>query len=123
VGRGEIEVRLEDENRSFAWGNEGSKVHTGNFTYYLRFKASRRLNGSRVQRALDVGFAGRVETPSENKQVTWADKLFTDVEWETFPMMSVSGKTYSNGEETVSPTLQVKVLQPRPTEPTPEPPR
>jgi hypothetical protein len=110
VKRGQILIQLESEDQDFAWGNEGVQVKTSNFKYYLRFKASRRLTRSQVKRALDIGFAGRLETSAENKQVTWADKLFTDSEWKGFSTMTVSGKAYSDGKDTVSPALKVRVV-------------
>jgi hypothetical protein len=110
VAKGEVSIQLEDEDRNFAWGNESVEEHAGNVTYYLRFKASRRSKGNGVERALDIGFSGRVETPSRNEQVTWADKLFTNTWWKAFPAVSILGRTYPDGEETISPTLHVKTL-------------
>lgn len=103
----EDSIRLETETPVFAWGYEGRQVRVGNYTFYLRFKASRRLRHNRSERALDIGFAGRLEKPTENRQVAWGNKLFTAANWRAFARMSVTGTTYSHATETVSPLLLV----------------
>lgn len=110
VAKGEVHLSLEEEDASFAWGYDAVEVHGGNLAYQLRFKASRASKEKGVERALDIGFSGRTGTLS-GKQLTWAQKTSTDKRWETSPTMSVSGKAYSEGDETITPTLHVTVLK------------
>ena len=110
AAKGKVQIQLEAEDQSFAWGYKGAQARTDRLSYYLRFKASHGSKTGLTKMGLDIGFAGRVETPFENKQVTWVDKLFTAKEWNAFPPMSVLGKKYLDGEETVTPRLDVRVL-------------
>jgi hypothetical protein len=106
---GKLHVKLEKEDNSFAWGNEGIEVKRDGFTFYLRFKASRRNKKGVVERALAVGFGGRDE--NKDAQVTWAEKVFIATKWEDMPIMDVSGNPYRDGTYTVSPQMRVRALK------------
>ena len=82
--------------------------HAGSLTYQLRFNLSRLSKGNKVERKLGIGFSGRVGTLS-GKQLTWSEKEFSGKGWSDFKMKSASGTAYSEGPETITPTL--KVLQ------------
>lgn len=113
-GEGRIRMKLDPETPSFAWDEEGATLRVGDYVYYLRFKASRRLKQDSINRGIDIGFGGRLETATENRQVTWADKLFllSNRGWTSFPVMSVSGTSYQAGGYSVTPTLRVTVSSP-----------
>jgi hypothetical protein len=41
------------------------------------------------------------------KQLTWGEKSFSHERWSAFKMASVSGTSYSENDESVTPTLTV----------------
>jgi hypothetical protein len=48
-----------------------------------------------------------------DKRVTWAAKSFKAPEWRALPKMSVSGDPYTEGDERVTPTLLVNLVNER----------
>jgi hypothetical protein len=108
AARGEAYVSLEAEDPSFSWGYTPMEEHAGSLVYQLRFDLSRVSKGNKVERKLAIGFSGRVGALT-GKQLTWSEKEFSGKDWGAFRMKSTSGIAYSEGEETITPTL--KVLQ------------
>jgi hypothetical protein len=104
-----VRIKLEIDRPSFAWGYEGRQIRIGNMTYYFRFKAVHDSK-DKFSRILYVGFAGRLGSPENDRQVTWASKQKANTSWNVFPMLPVLGNAYSIGEEIVTPKLEVKVL-------------
>lgn len=110
VANGETQLSLYYEGPSFYWGYDSLEQRAGSLIYQPWFKVSRASKGNRFERALAVGFVGREGTMS-GTQVTSGEKIFIRKKWEAFPTVSVSGKSYSEGDETITPTLRVTVLK------------
>jgi hypothetical protein len=108
--KGNVRLSLEPEDPSFLYDYKAVEDHAGSLQYQLRFEAWHGLKGQAYGRALRIGLSGRIETPF--KQLTRAEKLFTGKTWQTLTGMAISGNTYSEGEETITPTLRVTVLKP-----------
>jgi len=107
--KGEVRLLLEIDDPSSMWGYEAVEEHVGKLEYQLRFWGWHALRGQAYGKALRIGFAGRVLTPF--KQLTWAEKSLTRKKWVAFPVMSVSGNTYSEDGEQITPTLRVTLLK------------
>jgi hypothetical protein len=108
AAKGEVDLSLELEDPSFLYDYKATEAHAGDMAYQFRFEAWHALKGQAYARALQIGFSGRIGTLS-GRQVAWAEKSFKAKEWKALPSMSVSGDSYSEGGETITPTLQVSV--------------
>jgi hypothetical protein len=90
-----------------AWGYSTAVHSVGITTYYFRLLAVHDLKG----RHISIGYSGRQASPSSNsKQVTWAEKAFDNTSWKKFPIMSVAGQSYSDGDKVITPKLVVRVI-------------
>ena len=107
--KGKVSTQLEAESPSSSWNYEGVTSPTGDMTYYLRFKVSHNSKKTE-ERDLWIGFGGRQGISPNDRQVTWAEKSCSRSSWVAIPSVSVSGNAYSDGGETVTPTLKVKIL-------------
>jgi hypothetical protein len=110
VAKGAVRLTLYYEDPDLYWGYDSFEQQAGELLYQSWFKASRVSKGGGFERTLGCGFVGRVGTMS-GKELTSAQKVFTGREWAGFPPMSVSGRTYSEGEDRITPTLRVRVLR------------
>ncbi|MGP8260011.1 MAG: hypothetical protein ACLQM6_08685 [Acidobacteriaceae bacterium] len=109
VAKDQVNIQFEAETPSFAWGYEGREVRIGDITYFFRFKAVHDSK-DKNSRFMFVGFAGRLGTPDNDKQVTWGEKQVSRISWQTLPIVSVLGNTYTDGGDTVTPRIDVKIL-------------
>jgi hypothetical protein len=103
--KGEISISLEPEDRSYAWGCDTVTYKIGTIYYYFYLLASH--NSQKNSRVLAVTLAGRL---NDAKQITWAQKYLSKPTWKTFPILSVSGNSYSDNGDTVTPKLDVQVF-------------
>jgi hypothetical protein len=106
AGHADVYINLTAEDPTYSWGYETMQEHAGSLEYQLRFNVSRKHEENQFERNLVIGFSGRVETLL-GKQLTWAEKKFSGKNWETFKMASVEGTSYSQDDETITPTLRV----------------
>ena len=109
MGKGKVDIRLEAENKSFAWGFERGDLRIGVLTLDVFIKASRQMQSGRFTRYLDVH--PRVWHEVEKKQLTWGDKSLTAASWKAFPRISVSAAPYREGLDVVTPKVEVTVEQ------------
>ena len=110
AARGEAVVSLAEEDPTFHVGYTPIEVHAGNLAYQLRFDVSQVTGRNKIERKLQIGFSGRVGTLT-GKQLTWSEKGFSGKNWSDFKMKSISGTPYSEGGETVTPTLTILEVQ------------
>lgn len=110
AGQADAYINLTAEGRGFSWGYGTMDEHSGNVEYQLRFTVSRTLKDKQFERSLVVGFSGRIGTLS-GKQVTWSERAFRGKNWDSFKMSSVSGTSYPEDGETITPTLQVRQIE------------
>jgi hypothetical protein len=110
AARGEVHLSLEPEDTSFLYDYKATEEHAGGMAYQFRFEAWHALKGQAYGRALRIGFSGRIGTLS-GRQLAWAEKSFQAKEWKALSSMSVSGDSYSEGDERITPSLQVSVLK------------
>jgi len=89
-----------------AWGYSTDTYLFGTMTYYLRFFASHDSSG----RHFSIGYSGRQGSPPNGKQITYAQKNFTNASWKAFPVMSAKGQSYSDGDKVITPRLVVNVI-------------
>jgi predicted CxxxxCH...CXXCH cytochrome family protein len=106
AAHGQAYVSLEEEDPTFAWGYTPVEENVGSVAYQLRFHLSRNSNGKTNKKTLVIGFSARVGTLT-GKQVSWSEKKFSGKDWPAFAMTSTSGASYSDEQETITPTLQV----------------
>jgi len=104
--RSEVQVTLEEEEPNFLTNYVPIELHVGSLAYQLRFNLRRVLKTNQTERSLTIGFSGRMGTLT-GKQLTWGEKSFSKEKWSAFKMASVSGTSYSENEESVTPTLTV----------------
>ncbi|MGC0774136.1 MAG: hypothetical protein WB543_14480, partial [Candidatus Acidiferrum sp.] len=104
--RSEVQVTLEEEEPNFLTNYVPIEVHVGGLTYQLRFNLRRVSKKNQIERSLTIGFSGRMGTLT-GKQLTWGEKSFSHERWSAFKMASVSGTSYSENDESVTPTLTV----------------
>lgn len=104
--RNEVQVTLEEEEPNFLTNYVPIELHVGSLAYQLRFNLRRVAKTNQIQRSLTIGFSGRMGTLT-GKQLTWGEKSFSKEKWSAFKMASVSGASYSENEESVTPTLTV----------------
>jgi hypothetical protein len=110
AGQADAYINLTAEDSTFSWGYGTMDEHSGNVEYQLRFKVSRTLKDKQFERSFVVGFSGRIGTLT-GKQVTWPEKGFRGKNWDSFKMSSVSGPSYPEDGETITPTLQVRQIE------------
>jgi hypothetical protein len=110
AARGEAVVSLAEEDPTFYSGYTPIEVHAGSLAFQLRFDISQVTTRNKVERKLQIGFSGRVGTLT-GKQLTWNEKGFSGKNWGDFKMKSISGTPYSEGGETVTPTLRILEVQ------------
>ncbi len=106
ASRGEAVVSLAEEDPTFYSGYTPIEVHAGNLAYQLRFDISQVARRNKVERKLQIGFSGRVGTLT-GKQLTWSEKGFSAKNWSDFKMKSIPVTPYSEGGETLTPTLTI----------------
>jgi hypothetical protein len=104
--RNEVQVTLEEEESNFLTVYVPIEVRVGSLAYQLRFDLRRVSKKNQVERSLTMGFSGRMTTLT-GKQLTWGEKSFKNEKWDAFKMASVSGNSYSENDESVTPTLTV----------------
>ncbi len=108
--RSEVQVTLEEEEPNFLTNYVPIEVHVSSLAYQLRFNLRRVSKKNQVERSLTIGFSGRIGTLSGH-QLTWGEKSFRSEKWSTFKMASVSGSSYSENDESVTPTLTVLEIE------------
>jgi hypothetical protein len=101
-----VQVTLEEEEPNFLTNYVPIEVHVGSLAYQLRFNLRRVSKKNQTERSLTIGFSGRMGTLT-GKQLTWGEKGFSHERWSAFKMASVSGTSYSENDESVTPTLTV----------------
>ena len=106
AARSEVQVTLEEEEPNFLTNYVPIEVRVGSLAYQLRFNLRRVSKKNQVERSLMIGFSGRMGTLT-GKQLTWGEKSFSHERWSAFKMASVSGTSYSENDESVTPTLTV----------------
>jgi hypothetical protein len=104
--RSEVQVTLEEEEPNFLTNYVPIEVHVGSLAYQLRFNLRKVSMKNQIERSLTIGFSGQMETLT-GKQLTWGEKSFSHERWSAFKMASVSGTSYSENGESVTPTLTV----------------
>jgi hypothetical protein len=101
-----VSISLDPEDLFYSWGCETATDKVGPMYYYFYLLASH--NSRKGTRVLSAHLAGRFW---DARQVTWAEKSLSKPSWRAFPLLTVIGNEYSDNGETVTPRLDVKVLQ------------
>lgn len=110
--KGQVRLSLYYLDPTASWGVATATENAGNVKYEVRISGESEPREKGFERTLTIGFSGRMEKLSD-KRVTWAAKSFKAPEWRALPKMSVSGDPYTEGDERVTPTLLVNLVNER----------